>query len=498
MPAYIVSVSTVTVDQQELTRLAQAYDAVCCSPLAWWPHVRLSDPLTGDKPFTLWDYQQDLLNTMHTQRRVIVLKARQLGVSWLLAAYALWTAAYKRGSVVLMLSKRQDEASALLDRCWYIYQRLPPWLQPGLLRHNQTELSFDACGSKILALPATEDAGRGEAATLVLVDEAAYHPYAERNYAAYKPTVDAGGRLVIVSTANGRGNWYHSMWSGAPGNGFTPVFLRWDLRPGRDADWWAQQQLEYQATPRLLVQEYPDTPEVSFIASGGCLWEIDAITGFLRDCKAPIEQSNNEQLRIWQRPIPGRRYVAGADVAEGRDAGNDRLDYSVCAVYDWQTCTNVATLRGQWPTDVFAQLVDALGRRYNAALLGVERNNHGHAVLSRLRALEYPSLYYHTEERLIRGHVVKARPEAGWPTTAKTKPVLEQEMGALIASGGIVSWDGRLWDECLSYTQHGDGKTGATDGCHDDLAMATMIALQMRHRGQRVAMPLSINAQWRG
>lgn len=477
-----MATATPSVDPRELAREYARCQALPAHFLDH--HARISDPQQGIVPFRLWPFQRELLDVLEGQQRIIVLKARQLGVSWLLAGYALWTAAYRDGANVLMLSKRQDEAVSLLDKAEHIYTHLPAWLQPSVGKRNETTLQFARRGSKITALPSTGDAGRSESASLVIVDEAAFHPHAADNYGAYKPTVDAGGKLVIVSTANGRGNWYHQMWAGAPANGFVAVFLPWTLRPGRDAGWWAQQEREYAATPHLLAQEYPANAAQAFIASGNCLFDVALIQQYLEGCRPPIETHDNGQLRIWQRPVPGRAYVAGADVAEGIDAGNDRLDYSGVAVLDWQTGTHVADWHGQCDTHAFAQVCRDLCVRYNHALLGVERNNHGHAVLEALRnhpELRYDRLYWHTELTAALGR----RPEGtrklpGWPTTPKTKPVLEGEFAQAIASQSICSWDAALWDECLSYVRRGDGTSGAQEGTHDDRVLKIMIAWQMR------------------
>ena len=470
----------------ERDKLALEY-AACQEVPAYFlsQYAQIGDPQGGVLPFALWPFQRDLLETFETKQRVIVLKARQLGVSWLVAGYALWSALFHDGANVLMLSKRQDEATGLLDKAAYIYDRLPPYLQAKLGKANETVLQFKRRGSKITALPSTEDAGRSESASLVIVAEAAFHPHAEVNYAAYKPTVDAGGKLLLVSTANGIGNFYHRLWAEAPGNGFTPVFLRWSLRPGRDAEWWARQQQEYAATPHLLPQEYPDNPTEAFVSTGNCLFDTRAITELAALARPPIEQRDNGAVRIWHQPEQGHRYVAGADVAEGKDAGNDRLDYSHLAIYDWATCEHVASLHGQWMPGVFAERLAALCADYGYPLLGVERNNHGHAALLRLDDLGYPRLFgsvapLAAQDREAYGKPAPAR-QTGWLTTAKSKPLLEQEIARLIGTRELLSHDAAFWDECLSYVQHGDRTTGAQASCHDDRVIAHGIALMMRH-----------------
>lgn len=152
--------------------------------------------------FQKWPHIIDLAHSFLRDRLIIVLKARQVGVSWLLAAYALWTALYHQGAVVLMLSKGQNEAGDLLDKVKFIHNQLPKELQRQTGVHSGQEISFPEAYSKVLALPSTEHAGRSETATLVIQDEADFHEHLDQNYAAVKPTIDAGGQLIQASTAN--------------------------------------------------------------------------------------------------------------------------------------------------------------------------------------------------------------------------------------------------------------------------------------------------------
>jgi hypothetical protein len=467
---------------EELTNAQELLDCME-HPCSLLPYVWISDPLLGTIRFKAWDWQPEVLGEWHQNQRNIVLKARQLGVSWLLAVYVLWVAQYHEGANVLVLSKREEEAKALLARIKFIYLHLPAHIRPTLTRTNDSLMEFGQIGAKITALPATEDAGRSEAATMVILDEGAYHPHADVNYGAYKPTIDAGGKLIIVSTANGRGNLFHRLWTGSPMNRFKARFLKWDLRPGRDSAWREQQKAEYAATPELFKQEYPDNAEEAFIVSSGCMFDITSVMDALERCEEPRWVRENGLLRVWRRPVVGRRYVAGGDVAEGVQVGQGDLDYSGVAVYDWQTCVQVADLHGQWPPDVFAQKVSELCKEYNNAFLGVERNNHGHAVLLKLRELKYTNLYVHRDIREgIRSARVNRQGGLGWPTNMLTKPLMETDFGAAVTSGMLVSYDRRLWDEVLSYCHLGNGRTGASQGCHDDRVIKSMIALQMRRR----------------
>src|SRR5512142_2943726 len=154
-------------------------------------------------PFTLWPAQVRVLDRMAEERLRCVLKARQLGLSWLVLGYGLWLLLFRPAATVLLFSKRDDEAVNLLSfRMRGMYQRLPRWLQ------CQAELKGAAHewrlsnGSAALAFPTT--GGRPYTATLAVVDEANYAPDLDALLNAVKPTVDAGGQLILVSTVDKR------------------------------------------------------------------------------------------------------------------------------------------------------------------------------------------------------------------------------------------------------------------------------------------------------
>jgi hypothetical protein len=224
----------------------------------------------GAMPFRLWDAQRDLLHDMERERLIFILKARQLGITWLACAYALHLCLFKAGKVVLTFSIGQGEANEMLRRVSVMYQRLPEALKntlPALTKENTEEMQWSN-GSRIQSLPARKTAGSGYTASLVILDEFAKNPNAAALYTAVKPTIDGGGKLIILSTANGTNNLFYDMSQRALKNEgkFAFRFLPWHVRPGRDAAW-------YQATAAdaidetLMKQEYPATPDEAFEAS---------------------------------------------------------------------------------------------------------------------------------------------------------------------------------------------------------------------------------------
>lgn len=224
----------------------------------------------GTMPFTLWPAQADLLAQMRSQRLLLVLKARQLGISWLMLAYALWLCLFRAGRVVLIFSKSQDEANELARRVRVMYDRLPDGLRaslPALTKGNTEEIGW-ANGSRILAMPATKSAGRTYTASLIIADEFAFMMWATELYTSVKPTIDGGGQMLICSTANGEGNLFHELCQRAlAGLGrFAFAFLPWHARPERDQAWY-QETAADAVLASLMGQEYPATPEEAFAAT---------------------------------------------------------------------------------------------------------------------------------------------------------------------------------------------------------------------------------------
>lgn len=237
-------------------------------------YCQIDEPQGADVsiiPFRLWAAQVQLLWTLLIEKRVIILKARQLGISWLLCAYALAMCLFQRGRVVLAFSRGQLEADELIRRVKVMYERLPYWLKtisPKLIKPNTSDLEWSN-GSRMESLPATEGAGRSLTASLLIMDEFAWMKFATAVYTAAKPTVDNGGQLVILSTANGEDNLFYTLCQEAQKglNGFKFVFLPWWVHPQRDAEWYARTE-KGMPSSALMRQEYPATAEEAFTNTG--------------------------------------------------------------------------------------------------------------------------------------------------------------------------------------------------------------------------------------
>lgn len=425
-------------------------------------------------PFHLWPSQVKVMWDFMLHRLVLILKARQLGISWLCCAYALWLCLFHPGKVVLLFSKGQGEANELLRRVKVLYERLPLWLQqagPKLQKNNTTVMAWSN-GSRIESHPATQNAGRSLTASLVILDECGFLQWATQLYTAMKPVIDGGGQLIVLSTANGIGNLFHRLWSRTVKKltNFHSIFLPWWSRPGRTVEWY-QQQVADADDPIKVLQEYPATALEAFIASGRVRFQGKWIERQVANLREPLHEKATPLalqdlpgLRLFSLPKANRRYVLGCDVAEGKEGG----DYSAAVLLDAETWEEVATLHGNWEPGAFAGYCLTLATAFDAEL-AVERNNHGHAVLLAL-AMANDGEGYH---KLVCG------PDgaAGWLTSTKSKPIMVA-LGAEVLRDGLATVrNAALLDELQVYQTNANGSTSAPEDYHDDLTMAWLIAL---------------------
>lgn len=242
-------------------------------------HVSIEEPDGTIIPLRLWPFQRDVVQAVHQDRAVIVLKARRLGLSWVVLAYALWLAVFQQGIRILILCKNEGDASELLDRIRRMRDRiaadraschvLAGLRQPTKIRDAVTTLDVGA--STIKALVGTPSAARSETAGLVILDEFAFQRGAGEIWRAVYPTIEGGGRLAVVSTGNGPaqiagvGAEFARQWARARSgaNEFRALFFPWSARPDRDTAWKVRTLAALGDEDRFRT-EYPEVEEDAF------------------------------------------------------------------------------------------------------------------------------------------------------------------------------------------------------------------------------------------
>lgn len=403
---------------------------------------------------------------MQAHPHVLVLKARQLGLTWLCLGYILWRMTMHAAATIGIFSRREEDAQELLDfRLKGMYERLPSWAHVGAAVDNNKTRWVLPNGSTAMAFPT--NGGRQYTFSLVLVDEADFQPDLPTLLAAVEPTIDAGGQMLMISSSNKDlpESRFKTIYRGAVEgeNRWKPVFLPWQARPDRGAEWYeAQKADKLQNTGALddLYQEYPATDtealaprtldkRIPFTWLETCYVKM---TGII-DENAPSISG----LTIYRPPQKDHIYAVGVDPAEGNPTSDD----SALTVLDIMTGEECAVLAGKFQPSVIAGYAALVGRYYNMAGLMVERNNHGHAVLLWLEE--------HSGLRILPGHDDKP----GWLSSKLGKALLYN-------TGADTFKDGNTTLHSFSTYMQLASIEGATllapEGQHDDRADSYVLA----------------------
>lgn len=203
-------------------------------------YCMIQHPVKGRMLFNLYSFQEDTLRDLQTHDYNIVLKSRQLGISTVAAGYACWLMTFFEDKNVLVIATTQDVSKNLVTKVRFMYQNLPSWLREPFVEDNKLSLKLKN-GSQIKAVASSENSGRSEAISLLLIDEAAFiaSHLVEHIWTAAQQTLGTGGRALVMSTPNGQGNWFHRIWVSAENgeNEFNTIKLPWYVHPDRDDSW---------------------------------------------------------------------------------------------------------------------------------------------------------------------------------------------------------------------------------------------------------------------
>lgn len=402
------------------------------SPIELAKYVWVVHPVKGKVPFKLYPYQEAVLLNFMYHRFNIVLKFRQGGLTELICLYCLWLAMYYPNRNILILSIKDRVAKKVLKRIKFMYKSIPHYLKCGVSNSKgdslgtASELCFNN-GSTITSIPTTEDAGRSEPASLVVIDEAAIIKNAGRIWASIFPTLSTGGSGILNSTPYGTGNFYHQTWvqacSGA--NNFNPIRLYREMHPDYDDKWYAE--MKQILGPRRTAQEI----DGDFLTSGNTVFDlvdIKDIEESLSDYPV-IDWKSDERfkklvplgpaLRIYKMPIKHRKYFIGADISSGRS-----MDYTTISIMD-STGEEFGSFRGKIPPRKTGKVLYILGKIYNNAKVAPESNDIGLSTAEKLQEMNYPNLYY-TRKILKKKDDNKPQEDVipGWYTTRINRPVI--------------------------------------------------------------------------
>jgi len=446
----------------------------------------IQHPTKGKMYFNLYDFQQQTLHELKDNRYNIILKSRQLGISTLTAGYSLWCMLFRSDYNVLVIATKQDVAKNLVTKVRVMHDNLPSWLRGKTLEDNKLSLRFKN-GSQIKAISSKGDAGRSEALSLLVMDEAAFIDKIDDIWTAAQQTLATGGGAIMLSTPNGTGNLFHKTWCDAEAGGrFNPIKLHWTVHPERDENWRVEQ------TQLLGEKAAAQECDCDFISSGHTVVDGPIIQWYDQTyVEDPKEKRGFDgNYWMWDYPNYTKAYAVVADVARG-----DGADYSAFHVLEIESMTQVAEYRGKIGTTEYGNMLISVATEWNNALLVIENANIGWAVLQVAIDRNYENLYYSYKQdayvdenvHLAKGYDLKNKSQKvpGFSTTSRTRPLIISKIETYFREKSPIVKSKRLIDELYVFIWNGS-RAEAQRGYNDDLVMSFGIALWVRDTALRL------------
>jgi len=442
--------------------------------------------------------------------RIIILKARQQGLSTHVGGYLYFSVSQRSAQKAMVVTHHADSTRALFDMTKRFHDNCPAILKPHTKYSSRREMNFDVLDSSfVVSTAGGESIGRGETLTHCHASELAFwaKSSARDNWNGLTQAVpnQKGTAIFVESTANGVSGVFYDLWKGAVAgtNGYVPVFIPWFI----DESYRELVPVNFERTPEeetlveeyeldneqlmfrrkkiaqngidLFRQEYPAEADEAFLTTGRPVFNPDELQRMLKtapDVQERLALEGNEwnyhskgELTTYLKHDPGEQYIIGADVAMGVRGG----DYSVAQILDSKK-RQVATWRAHAHPDFFAEILYALGEYYNMAYIIVENNSHGILTCTRLgKDMAYPHFFTDIAvDKLTENQTVKL----GFTTTAKTKPLIIDELRAAVRDGEIQINDKVTLREMLTYIVTESGAMQAEPQCFDDCVMALAFA----------------------
>lgn len=437
-----------------------------------------------------------------------------MGMSTFGAGYVYWQTATNPYTNSMIIAHDLKSTQNIFNMCKRFYDFCPEIMRPMKKDSNSRELVFqnprardplDDPGllSRIQVETAGNQATAGRSSTIynLHISEIGFWPNAKETIPGLVQTIPVAPytSILIESTANGmsgKGAWFYDFCE-ATMRGDTDYkffFVPWFDNPRYKMQPWfyftdcdsTERELNkrfkidlYQLAWRRYKiandfagdedkfrQEYPCAPEEAFLASGRSVFSPTLIQARMSKCRNKSYEDTGH-IRQWLYD-ENLKYVIGADVAEGLESG----DWSAAFVLDVENFKQAGRIYCKLPPDEFAVELKKLAEKYNNALIAPEANNHGHAVIAKLKSLGYSNIYRHTDTSKQYDVITD---KIGWHTNKKTKHQMFDDFIAYFNADEIDINDMDLFREMLKLAYDEDGDV---DLSGKDLVVSAAIAIQ--------------------
>lgn len=199
----------------------------------------------GVRKIILRPYQEEMLRQYQENRWNVTLASRQIGKTICSGIFIAWYSLFNFDKNAMIMSNKGATTKEILMKAKHIYENLPFFLKPGIMKKDVMEMRFDN-GCRVIGQNTTKTGGISFTIHLLYLDEFAHimpsiiNPFYENVY----PTLSSSkiSRVIITSTPNGY-NKFHDIYQNAVdgNNEYAPFRVDWWQVPGRDEKWKEQE-----------------------------------------------------------------------------------------------------------------------------------------------------------------------------------------------------------------------------------------------------------------
>ena len=436
----------------------------------------------GIQPFKLYDCQKEKVETIHNNRKVIIMEGRQQGKTTVAAAYILWYTLFQESKTVAILANKASTAREIMSRYQLMFEHLPSWMQQGVKTWNKGDIELEN-GSVVFTAATTAAGIRGKSVNLLYIDEAAIIPntIADQFFTAVYPVISAGQTTKILITSTPLGyNHFWKFWNDAVNkvNDFVPMFIPYSRIPGRDEAWALEQ--------RRQLGELKYNQEVLCKFLGSSLTLIDSSTiEYMSTCPTvyskdgldlyeyPIKAERDDEEKLVRKP---HSYVIVADTAKGVGG-----DYSAFVIID---ITEVPyKLVGKYRDNkiapmLYPTIIHKVARDFNDAYVLIETNSSEQVAHILHNELEYGNLVFVNRStktgQVVSGGFGGGKTQLGVNTDKRVKRIGCFTFKSLLEEKKLLVFDADVISEISTFIQVRDSYQ-ADEGYHDDLVMPLVL-----------------------
>lgn len=463
--------------------------------------------------------------------RIVILKYRQGGFTTYEQADSFWRSATKRNQEIMTIAHIEERAVDIFNMCQLFYKTLDVDFRPDRDKGKAaSKLIFPELNSKFVVGWAGSDVIGVTLNKIHLTEFALWKQDPFGQLQKIQEAVPMWGEIIIESTAWGF-NEFETLYSMAKKgkNSYIPFFIRWfddpqyqvSLEPGESLEpysteeealinsyaltdaqikWRRWKIMDMGGSMSSFWQQYPEDDLNCFMSSGTGFFESARIIAEglpFANAHPPIQikrfsaSDPSVSLKVWEEPRPGVQYIISGDPAEG--IGEDRSAAHVIEAMSGKCCLSFA--HDRMPARDFAEWLSKTANHYNRAYMIVEKNNHGHTVLSHLvNDFGYAShvdLYHHEDtletlkprRQTIKKRLTKAY-KPGFPTQKITKIQMFNNYKSVVEDTPQMILDPDDYEEIKAFMRHPDGTLGADRTKKDDRITSHALAQWARFRGR--------------